>query len=376
MLEVRSLPGKQRLQGVLSLILALTLALSIFLMAGSGTASAADTTYTVQRGDNLTTIAAKFGLSVQALANANGLANVNNIYAGQVLKIPQADGQNSNNSPAPASTGEGAYIVQSGDTLSGIAAQFGVSLAELAAANKISVMSYVYIGQTLRIPGKSATPAAPAPTATPTKTPVAGSPAQSNPGGSVYTVQSGDTLSSIAAKYGTTVAALQSSNSLDNPNSIFVGQKLVIPPVGQGGGVPPVVSAPNPVQPAASATTSGKWIDVNLSTQRLVAYEGSTAVFSSLVSTGVARYPTVTGTFNIYLKYTSQAMTGGSGADYYYLPGVPYVMYFYQSYAIHGAYWHNNFGHVMSHGCVNMPVEASKFMYNWAPMGTPVKVHY
>ncbi|MDB5079674.1 MAG: hypothetical protein JWP00_1598 [Chloroflexi bacterium] len=372
MLETRSLPGKLRLQGFLSLMLALTLALSIFLVAGSGTASAADESYTVQRGDNLTAIAARFGLTVQALANANGLANVNNIHAGQILKIPQANSQNSNNSPAPASTGEGAYIVQSGDSLSRIAAQYGVSLVDLASANGLSVMSYVYIGQTLKIPGKSAAPVA-APTLPAVPSPA---PAQSNAAGSVYTVQSGDNLLAIAARYGTTVAILQQANSIANPNSVFVGQKLVIPAAGQGGGVPPVVSAPDPVQPAASATTSGKWIDVNLSQQRLVAYEGSQAVFSSLVSTGVSRFPTVTGTFNIYLKYSSQAMTGGTGADYYYLPGVPYVMYFYESYAIHGAYWHNNFGRVMSHGCVNLPVEASRFMYNWAPMGTPVKIHY
>lgn len=361
MLETRSLPGRLRLQGVLSLMLALTLALSIFLLAGSDTASAANQSYTVQPGDNLTGIAARFGLSVAALANANGLANVNNIYAGQVLIIPQANGSNSNNSPAPASTGEGAYIVQAGDTLSGIAVQFGVSLGDLANANKLSVMSYVYIGQTLRIPGKSVAPAAPAP---------------NSGSGSVYTVQSGDTLSAIAARFGTTVAALQQANNITNPNLLFAGQKLVIASAGQGGGAPPETTAPAPAPPASSANTSGKWIDVNLSQQRLTAYEGSKAVFSSLVSTGVARYPTVTGTFNIYLKYTSQDMTGGTGADYYYLPDVPSVMYFYESYAIHGTYWHNNFGRVMSHGCVNMPVDAAKFMFKWAPMGTPVTIHY
>lgn len=374
MLEVRSLPGKPRLQGVLSLIMAITLALSIFLLAGSSIASAADTSYTVQRGDNLTAIASRFGISVQALASANGIANVNNIYAGQVLTIPQANNQNSTNSPAPVTTGENAYIVVSGDTLSGIAAKYGISIADLASANGLSQMSYVYIGQNLKIPAKAAGPTAPVPT--PTQPPVGNSPAQSNPNGQIHTVQGGETLTSIAAKYGTTVAAIQASNSLENPHSLTVGQKLIIPPVGQNGGVPEVVSKPGPLQPAAAATTSGKWIDVNLSTQTLVAYEGSTAIFTSLVSTGVARHPTVTGTFNIYLKYTSQTMSGGSGSEYYYIPGVPYVMYFYESYAIHGAPWHNNFGHVMSHGCVNMSVEASKFMYNWAPMGTPVEVHY
>jgi lipoprotein-anchoring transpeptidase ErfK/SrfK len=126
----------------------------------------------------------------------------------------------------------------------------------------------------------------------------------------------------------------------------------------------------------AVPASDGKWIDVNISQQRLTAFEGSKAVFSSLVSTGVSNHPTVTGTFNIYVKYQSQAMSGGTGREYYYLPGVPYVMYFYQAYAIHGTYWHNNFGHPMSHGCVNLPTPAAKFMYSWAPVGTPVKVHF
>ena len=71
-------------------------------------------------------------------------------------------------------------------------------------------------------------------------------------------------------------------------------------------------------------------------------------------------------------------MKGGSYAtgDYYFLPKVPYVMYFIDGgYALHGTYWHHNFGHPMSHGCVNLPTDQSKLLFDWAPMGTTVVVH-
>jgi lipoprotein-anchoring transpeptidase ErfK/SrfK len=105
--------------------------------------------------------------------------------------------------------------------------------------------------------------------------------------------------------------------------------------------------------------------------QRLTAYEGNNAVFSTLVSAG-SSFPTPVGTFNVYVRYRAQAMSGPG----YYLPGVPYVMYFYQNYAIHGTYWHNNFGNPMSHGCVNLPTPAAEWIYNWAGVGTPVKIHW
>ena len=69
-------------------------------------------------------------------------------------------------------------------------------------------------------------------------------------------------------------------------------------------------------------------------------------------------------------------MRGGTpGVDYYDLPNVPWTMFFYQGYAIHGTYWHTNFGTRMSHGCVNMPLGAAEFTYAWAPIGTEVWVH-
>jgi len=124
-------------------------------------------------------------------------------------------------------------------------------------------------------------------------------------------------------------------------------------------------------QPAASLDDT-RWIDVNLTHQRLVAYEGETPVRTVIVSTGLPRTPTVTGRFKIYVKYKSAPMSGPG----YTLANVPYIMYFYGGYGLHGTYWHNNFGQPMSHGCVNLPTPEAEWLYNWASVGTPVVVHY
>ena len=125
--------------------------------------------------------------------------------------------------------------------------------------------------------------------------------------------------------------------------------------------------------PVVSSTGGAvRWIDVSLSKQTLYAYEGNTIVKSFLVSTGVAEFPTVTGKFHIYIKYLYTDM---HGADYF-LPNVPYTMYFYKSYGIHGTYWHHNFGHPMSHGCVNMYTPDAEWLYYWASVGTLVNIHY
>lgn len=119
-----------------------------------------------------------------------------------------------------------------------------------------------------------------------------------------------------------------------------------------------------------------RWIDVNLTTQTLTAYEGDTAVFSTLISSGTWDHPTVTGQFRIWLEYASQTMDGRLLGYDYYLEDVPYVMYFFEDYALHGTYWHNNFGTPMSHGCVNMETGDAGWLYNFATVGTLVNVHY
>src|SRR5450830_439025 len=115
-----------------------------------------------------------------------------------------------------------------------------------------------------------------------------------------------------------------------------------------------------------------KWIDIDLTNQVLYAYEGDTLLNSFLVSTGLPGTPTVTGTYSIYVKYFYAHMRG----DDYDLANVPYTMYFFEGYGIHGTYWHHNFGVPMSHGCVNMETSQAGWIYEWAPVGTIVNVHY
>jgi LysM repeat protein len=252
---------------------------------------------------------------------------------------------------AAPETQDGGYVVQRGDTLANIAARLGVSMRALADANGILNANLIYVGQVLILPGESATVATDAEPATESS-------------GSIYVIRRGDTLSGIAARHGMSVAALMAANGISEPDRIYAGQRLV---VGSG-----VSASPEPNTEPVAAPTGARWIDIDLTEQRLTAYQGDTAVFSTLVSTGTSRHPTPVGEFDVRTKIDSQTM---SGADYY-LPNVQYVMYFAGANAIHGTYWHNNFGHPMSHGCVNLPTPEAAWLYNWASIGTPVLTHY
>ncbi|MBX7234758.1 MAG: L,D-transpeptidase family protein [Caldilineales bacterium] len=180
-------------------------------------------------------------------------------------------------------------------------------------------------------------------------------------GGGVHIVRRGETLSGIARRFGVSVQALAAANGIGNINRIRLGQRLVIP--GRG-------AAPAPA-PAPSGGRAGKWIEIDLSAQRLLAHQGNAIVLSTRVSTGLPRTPTPVGTYRIRTKIRSQTMSGPG----YRLPNVQWVQYFVGSYALHGTYWHHNFGHPMSHGCVNLTNKDARFLYEWAAYGTPVVVH-
>lgn len=125
-----------------------------------------------------------------------------------------------------------------------------------------------------------------------------------------------------------------------------------------------------------AADGSEKWIDVDLTKQQATAYEGDHIIMQFLISSG-RWYPTPKGTFYIWYKTRSQRMKGGSKdlGTFYDLPNVPNNMFFYKGFALHGAYWHNNFGHPMSHGCVNEPLDKAQAMFDWAGPVVPPGVN-
>lgn len=132
---------------------------------------------------------------------------------------------------------------------------------------------------------------------------------------------------------------------------------------------------------AYQAAAGEKWIDVDLSNFTMSAYEGSTIVQGPIYMVpGATATPTVTGTYSIYAKVPTQTMKGFNvDGTPYETPDVPNAMYFYQDYALHGAYWRSSFGYGGSggsHGCVNLPLDAAATLYSWAPIGTKVVSHY
>ncbi|MGB3495653.1 MAG: L,D-transpeptidase [Elainellaceae cyanobacterium] len=117
--------------------------------------------------------------------------------------------------------------------------------------------------------------------------------------------------------------------------------------------------------------TTRRWIEIDVSRQRLIAWEGNSPVYAVIVSTGRSPTPTPSGVFAVQSMHRTTRMQG----EDYDVPDVPYTMYYHRGYAIHGAYWHNNFGTPMSHGCTNVAVDHAQWLFDWSSVGTPVLVH-
>jgi len=194
------------------------------------------TRYTVKAGDTLGSIAWRFGTTVQALATANNLSNIDSIFVGQVLNVP-GGGESVPFAPAPVYECGGFYTVAAGDTLSAIAWRYGVSVTALKAANNLSADT-IYAGQQLCVPGTAAPSAGKA---------------------FYHTVAPGDTVTGLAARYGVSAGDIIQANNLSALGLIYVGQKLLIPgyapPASKTEGVPPApeyveVQPPSATQPA------------------------------------------------------------------------------------------------------------------------------
>lgn len=110
-----------------------------------------------------------------------------------------------------------------------------------------------------------------------------------------------------------------------------------------------------------------KWIGIDLYEQTLIAYEGETPVFATLISSGLAQWPTNEGLFHVYLRHERTPMSGAyQQPDFYFLQDVPWTQYFDGDIALHGTYWHDGFGYRASHGCVNASIIDAKWLYDWS----------
>lgn len=291
--------------------------------------------HTVQWGETVSTIAQRYGISVDQVLAANNLANANMIYQGQVLQIWTAD-----MSAAPDDEELESVDVEAEAT------------AEVEATEEVVA-------------------------AEETEEPDTATPTPDAPPSTTHVVRRGEYLAQIARRYNVSWTRIAEVNNIFNPNNITEGMSLIIPSANSVtedfGIIDPEEHLANYTENHPGAITgTGKEFVVILSTQMAYAYEDGELVYASLVSTGLPATPTVQGDFKIYSKYESQTMAGPG----YYLPGVQWIMYFYAGYAFHGTYWHENFGQPMSHGCVNMTNEEALMFYEFGEIGTPVHVRY
>jgi LysM repeat protein len=354
-----------------SLLAALLLAPCLWLLS-IAPLQAQSATYAVRPGDTLASIAAQHSTTVGAIMRLNSIADPNLIRPGQKLALPTAatpvgsaatnnTATNAGERPTPTllpAEETRVYVAQPGDTLAGVAARFKTTPARLAELNQRTPSAVLHTGEPLRVPiaeGMIFTTFQGDAIPTPGKY-------------IVHVLQPGESAASIAQTYGTSLRRTLQLNKINDASQLKPGMKLIVPPPSYAELFADVPIGPDDYPLYPETPTSGKWISVDLDHQRTFAWEGDKLVKSFYISSGKARTPTVTGVFRIWGKIAAQRMEGGSRAagDYYNLPNVQWVQYFYQDYSFHGAYWHNNFGTPMSHGCINMTNADAKWLYDWA----------
>jgi LysM repeat protein len=302
-------------------------------------------------GDSLSRVAQRYNIEMANLATYNQILDYNNIVIGQKLRIPPVGVEITEAAEATEAEtlpgADGYHVVRKGESLSAIGRLYNLSLDEIMALNDITEPNTIQMGKMLRVTGEVV---------------AAEIAAKPEPTMARYVVKRGDTLAQIVADHHTTLKqVLHDNKTLSSDSEVHVGQELDLWLPADAETAFGVVDAPRDGE---------RKIVIDLSEKQLTAYQGDVIVLQSIVSTGKDATPTLVGEFETFLKYDSQYMFG----DDYDLPGVPWVMYYYDEFAIHGAYWHANFGTPTSHGCTNMTIAESKALYSWAPLGTKVVV--
>ena len=379
-------------------------------------AHAQNQVHVVRRGETLSSIAARYGTTTQAIVRANGLPNPNYIYAGQRLVIPAAGNGGAASSGTGSRAGSGqTYTVRRGDTLYSIASRHGTTVAAIMRANGLR-SSVIYAGQRLAIPGSGSS-----------GTTNSSGAASQSASGRTYTVRRGDTLSGIASRHGTTVAAIMRANGLRS-SVIYAGQRLAIPGAtssgaagqtssgrtytvrrgdtlsgiasrhgttvaaimqanglrssiiyaGQRLAIPGATSSGAAGQSGA-ASGSGKRIVVDLSAQRMYVYQNGQLLWNWVVSTGRPGQATAVGHYKVLNKIpNAYAYTWNLQMPYwlgiYWAGRLQNGIHALPIQANGQRLWAGYLGQRVSFGCIILGTQNAKTLYNWARVGTPVDV--
>ncbi len=348
---------KSLARGTVALVLAVVAVIST-----AGSASATEE-HIVQPGETLSEIAKRYGTTVEVLQELNELPDVNYVWYGQRLLI---DGGEEVPETAEIVDRFQLYTVQPGDTLFRLAGKHGISLTRLMSINGFTSEEWLSVGQELLVPHALAPAAQPVdpdtglqplnpfPLMQPRQTRLA-----------VHTVQAGESLVDIAEVHEVNPGALARLNDLQNYSTLEPGLALRIP---SENGLELLEGMSQRLDWTLYPTLTERWIEVDLSEQMAIAYEGVRPVKVFVISSGVGDSPTITGTFRIWVKIAMQDMRGGNRATgtAYHVEEVKNVQYFFEDYAFHGTYWHSNFGRPMSRGCINLTEEDAEWLFDWA----------
>jgi len=323
------------------LIGALLTATPVFAQSGSQ----GNVVHTVAWGETLFSIARQHGTTVSLISQANNLTDPTRIYAGQRLIIP------TDYVPAaPADVGA-THTIARGENLYRIALKYGVTVKALVELNGLYNADQVMAGQQLTIPGSAAASS------------VSYQPQHAS---TTHTVQTGETLTSIAHRYGVSLWTLVQVNNVSNPALIMSGQTLVIPSPGS------LASPSSSTQPVGD-----KRVVIDLSDQRMSTYKGNTRIHHFVVSTGMPGANTAPGTYRVLDKYPN------AYASTWNLQ-MPYWLGIYWAGSLENGIhalpilpngqllWAGYLGTPVSYGCVILGTQEARTLYHWAEVGTPV----
>ena len=299
-----------------------------------------------QNGEDLASIAKSKGLELDAVLQLNELSSNDSLWVGQPVRLP-----------APASAGSGLgplngiHHVTKNQTLHSVALQYGLHPVELAHLNRMAPNEVLFVGQELRVPSLQNW-------------------AKMVEQGYMkrfpsYTMQGNDTLATVADQFGVSEEELRVFNSLDPAMYPQAGSELLIPPPAQR--VDLRVDALGPTGLGQLVRLKEKWVEVNLASQVATAFMGMTPVRRMPISSGTTSHPTATGLFRIWAKTPVQNMSQGSRStqEFEFLEGVPWVQYFYQDFALQGAYWSLESDQPSSNGNVLLSESDAEWLFNW-----------